>query len=291
MRYRLVFLAAAMLCGLSQSALAQKGGGQLPAPLILNTVHDSVNEVLLINGSNLSTATAAPSVTFDGQEVTVISSSATQVVIPVSAQTVPGSYLVTLRRSTGETTYSLATVGAVGPQGPTGATGPQGPTGDPGEVGPAGPAGPQGPAGVQGPAGPTGELGPVGPAGPAGATGAQGPKGDPGAAGPQGPQGLTGPIGPQGPQGPQGLPGTNGVSGWQRVSVDWQMPAIGQTIGAYAECPTGKKPTGGGWFGPRSDQVGIARAEPDNLAYNVILTNLSSPPGALRVTVICVIAQ
>src|SRR5688572_1435791 len=102
MRYRLVFLAAAMLCGLSQSALAQKGSGQLPAPLILNTVHDSVNEVLLINGSNLSTATAPPAVTFDGQEVTVITASATQVVIPVSAQTVPGSYLITLRRGTGE---------------------------------------------------------------------------------------------------------------------------------------------------------------------------------------------
>jgi hypothetical protein len=99
-------------------------------------------------------------------------------------------------------------------------------------------------------------------------------------------------MGPIGPQGPQGQPGTNGVSGWERISVDWQLPAVGQTIGAYAQCPAGKRPTGGGWFGPRSDQVGISRAEPDNGAYNVILTNLSSPlPNYIRVTVICVTAQ
>ena len=243
MRYRLVFLAAAVLCGLPQPLLAQKGGGQVPAPVILNTAHDPANQVLLINGSNLSTATAAPIVTFDGLEVTVISFTATQVVVPVSGQTAPGSYLVTLRRGSGEDTYFLATVGAIGPQGPTGATGPQGP---------------------------------------------QGPQGDTGATGPQGPQGVMGPVGPQGPQ---GQPGTNGVSGWQRVSVDWALPAVGQTIGAYAECPIGKKPTGGGWFGPRSDQVAISRDEPDNAAYNVILTNLSSPAGSIRVTVICVTAQ
>ena len=289
MRYGLVCLAAAMLCGLPQSALAQKGGGALPPPVILNTVHDSVNEVLLINGSNLSAATAAPSVTFNGQEVSVISFTATQVVVPVSAATVPGSYLVTLRRDTGDTTYSLAIVGAVGPQGPEGATGPQGPAGDPGEVGPAGPAGPQGPAGVQGPAGATGEPGPVGPAGPAGATGAQGPKGDTGAAGPQGP---AGPMGPQGPQGPQGLPGTNGVSGWQQVSVDWVMPAVGQVFAPYAECPAGKKATGGGWFGPWSNEVAIARSEPAGSFYSMIVRNLSTPlPNYIRVTVICVTAQ
>jgi hypothetical protein len=285
MRYRLALLAAAAMLGaLPQPTLAQKPG-QLPAPAILNTAHDPADQVLLINGSNLSTATAAPIVTFDGLEVNVISFSATQVVIPVSGQTVPGSYLVTLRRATGEGTYFLATVGAIGPQGPSGATGPQGPAG---EVGPTGPAGPQGAAGVQGPTGSTGEVGPAGPAGPAGATGAQGPKGDTGAAGAQGPQGVTGPTGPQGPQ---GLPGTNGVSGWQRISVDHPY-AVGETIAASTACPAGKRPTGGGWFGPRSpEDVSIWRSEPHDNGYAVIMKNLSPYAGYIRVTVICVTAQ
>ena len=142
-----------------------------------------------------------------------------------------------------------------------------------------------GPVGPIGPMGPQGAVGPIGPQGPQGAVGPQGPTG------PQGEPGVAGAVGPQGPAGPEGPAGTNGVSGWQRISVDWQLPAIGQTIGAYAECPVGKKPTGGGWFGPSSDQVAISRAEPDNGAYNVILTNLSAPlPNYIRVTVICVTA-
>ena len=149
-----------------------------------------------------------------------------------------------------------------------------------------GPVGPMGPAGPQGPVGPIGPQGAAGPQGPTGATGPQGPQGEPG------PQGAQGTQGPEGPEGPEGPAGTNGVSGWQRISVDWPLPAIGDTIGAYAECPVGKKPTGGGWFGPSSDQVAISRAEPDNGAYNVILKNLSSPlPNYIRITVICVTAQ
>ena len=324
MRYRSVLLAAAMLCGPAQSLLAQKGGGEVPAPVILNTAHDPVNQVLLINGSNLSTATTAPIVTFDGLEVNVMSFTPTQVVVPVSAQIAPGSYLVTLRRGTGDSTYFLATVGAIGPQGPAGATGPQGPTGPPGEAGATGPTGPQGPTGPtgeagatgptgpQGPTGPTGEAGATGPTGPQGAAGTQGPAGPAGDAGPAGPagppgpigatgpagpagpagaQGPSGPQGPQGPAGPAGAAGANGVSGWQRVSVDTPMPAVGVKIGAFAACPTGKKALGGGWFGPRSDQVILERDEPSDTAYNVIVTNVSTPlPNFIRVTVICAIA-
>lgn len=70
------------------------------------------------------------------------------------------------------------------------------------------------------------------------------------------------------------------------------MPAVGAKIGAYAICPTGKKALGGGWFGPRSDQVILERDEPDDIAYNVIVTNVSTPlPNYIRVTVICATVQ
>lgn len=95
-----------------------------------------------------------------------------------------------------------------------------------------------------------------------------------------------------GTPGPAGTAGTNGVSGWERISVEWPMPAVGSSIGAYALCPAGKKPLGGGWFGPTTEQVSIARMEPDNIGYNVILRNVSSPlPSYIRVTVICAAAQ
>lgn len=167
-------------------------------------------------------------------------------------------------------------------------TGPQGP------IGPIGPTGSTGSTGATGPIGLTGATGSTGAQGPQGAAGPAGPQGAAGPAGPQGLQGATGPQGPQGaigPQGPAGPAGANGVSGWERVSIDWPMPNPGQTVGAYAGCPAGKKPTGGGWFGPRSDQVAISRQEPDNVGYAVILTNLSTPlPNYFRVTVICVTA-
>jgi hypothetical protein len=199
--------------------------------------------------------------------------------------------------------------GPVGPQGDPGvpgAPGPKGETGATGPQGPEGPTGPRGEIGPQGATGPEGPSGPVGPQGDPGVAGAPGPKGDTGATGPQGPEGPTGPrgeIGPQGPQGaqgpqgvqgaagPQGPSGVNGVSGWQQVSRDWTLPAIGNSIGAYAECPSGKMALGGGWFGPRSDQVAISRDEPAGSAYNVIVTNISSGPSYIRVTVICATVQ
>jgi len=146
-------------------------------------------------------------------------------------------------------------------------------------LGAPGPAGPEGPVGATGPQGSVGATGPQGPAG------ATGPQGSVGATGPQGPPGATG---PQGPAGLQGAAGANGVSGWVRVSQDWSLPTAGQTIGAYVECPNGKRPLGGGWFGPSTDQVVISRMEPDDIAYNVIVKNVSSPlPNYIRVTAIC----
>lgn len=138
----------------------------------------------------------------------------------------------------------------------------------------------------------------IGEVGPKGETGDPGPPGPVGPQGPEGPQGLTGPQGPKGDTGANGLPGpqgpsgTNGVSGWERVSVDWPMPAVGASIGAFAQCPAGKKALGGGWFGPSSDQVTFARDEPSDTAYNVIVRNVSSPlPNLIRVTVICATVQ
>jgi hypothetical protein len=88
------------------------------------------------------------------------------------------------------------------------------------------------------------------------------------------------------------VPGTNGVSGWQQVSAQWDLPAVGQTIAPYAECPAGKKATGGGWFGPWSNEVAIARAEAVGTAFAMIVKNLATPlPNYIRVTVICVTAQ
>lgn len=124
-------------------------------------------------------------------------------------------------------------------------------------------------------------MGPQGPAGP------QGPPGLQGATGPQGPAGPQGATGPQGPAGPQG---PSGVSGWVRVDRTWSI-APGQTVGAYAECPAGKRPLGGGWFGPKvPTEIRIARDEPDNLAYNVIAENVSASTTSLRVTVVCATA-
>lgn len=145
------------------------------------------------------------------------------------------------------------------------------------QVGPTGPQGPQGVTGPQGPQGATGPQGPQGETGPRGLTGPQG------VAGPQGASGSKGDTGPQGPA------GAAGVSGWQRVSVDWQLPP-NQPVGAYAECPSGKKPLGGGWFGPQTNTVVIGRMEPDDLAYNVIVTNVASYQQAIRVTAICAAA-
>ena len=113
-----------------------------------------------------------------------------------------------------------------------------------------------GPVGPIGPMGPQGAVGLIGPQGPQGAVGPQGPTG------PQGEPGVAGAVGPQGSAGPEGPAGTNGVSGWQRISVDYWY-GVGETIAPSTECPAGTRPTGGGWFGPRSpEDVSIWRSEP-----------------------------
>jgi hypothetical protein len=202
-------------------------------------------------------------------------------------------------------TGATGPAGPAGPTGATGAVGPAGPTGDAGPVGPIGPIGPGGPTGATGatgpagPAGPTGAAGPIGPAGPTGEAGPIGPTGSAGPAGPTGPAGAIGPTGPAGPeglvgatgpQGPQGATGPSGVSGWQRVSVDVPLPA-GQIIAAFAECPAGKRPLGGGWFGPGTNEMIMSRAEPNDVGYSVTVTSTVTYNSYIRVTVICATAN
>lgn len=245
-----------------------------PPPSVEGASENLSNGTLVIGGKGLVLNGTQPVVTLETMILPVISATSTRIDAQLPTQMTAGTYLLVVRRGTGSGDVAYFAV-AIGENGPRGEQGPPGVAGTPGAVGPQGEVGQQG------------IPGPVGPQGAAGPQGATGPQGGPG---PQGAQGAIGPQGSMGLPGPQGPAGTNGVSGWERVSVDWTLPAIGSTIGAYAVCPSGKKPTGGGWFGPRSDQVAISRAEPDNAAYNVILTNLSSSAGYVRVTVLCVTA-
>lgn len=246
------------------------------APAISRAEVDLQNLVLVIQGQHFGTNPRVfVGVANGGYRELPVLPGATQRRVEASlpAEPVAATHSVLVLASSGQFGTLDVTFGAVGPEGPAGEDGAAGPPGPPGPAGADGAPGPEGPAG---PPGPTGDTGPVGPAGP---TGAQGP------AGPQGPQGIPGPAGPP------GADGANGVSGWERVERIWDMPAVGAKIAAYAECPAGKKALGGGWFGPRSDQVIFEQNEPVNTAYSVIVTNASTPlPNYIRVTVICAIA-
>jgi hypothetical protein len=126
---------------------------------------------------------------------------------------------------TGETLLSFNQQGV---KGDTGATGSQGPSG------PTGPQGPSGPQGLQGPSGP------------AGADGA------PGATGPSGPSGPQGAKGDKGDQGIQGPPGPTGFTGYEVVNAtEGPGPFAGFTV--TAECPSGKRVLGGGFWGALVD--------------------------------------
>lgn len=262
-------LVCCLLVLTGQPIAAQKN--QTQPPVIYGAAEDTINATLVIGGNNLVLPGVQPVVTVGTITLPVIAGSTSR----IDAQLPPGglmsgTYLLTVRRGTGPNDLAYFAV-AIGENGPQGQPGPEGATGP---DGPSGPVGPQGDPGVPGPPGPTGPQGPQG------------------ATGPQGPQGAQGPQGVQGLAGPQGPSGINGVSGWEQIFRQWDLPAIGSSIGAYAECPNGKKELGGGWFGPRSDQVVISRDEPAGSAYNVIVENTSSIlPSYIRVTVICASVQ
>jgi hypothetical protein len=299
-------LACCLLVLTGQPIAAQKN--QPPPPVIYGAAEDTTSATLVIGGTNLILPGVQPVVTLETITLPVIVGSASRIDARLPAGLTSGTYLLTVRRGTGpsDLAYFAVAIGENGPQGEPGPQGAPGPQGPPGPEGPSGPVGLQGEAGApgapgpkgetgatgpQGEEGPTGPQGEIGPQGPQGDAGAPGPAGETGAAGPQGPQGAQGPQGVQGAAGPQGPSGVNGVSGWQQVSREWTLPAIGGTLGAYAECPTGKVALGGGWFGPRTDQVVISRDEPAGNAYNVIVTTTSSSASYIRVTVICATVQ
>ena len=152
------------------------------APVVLSS--SSTPTTLTIEGDHLGPGAASVMLGSFGP-LTVVSQTASQLVVTLPTGLLPGNYVMSVQvgKGKGDVDESIVTIGAVGP------TGPAGPAGSQGAPGPAGPAGATGAAGPQGAAGPAGAAGPVGPMGPAG---------------PMGPIGSIGPIGPQGPVGNAG---------------------------------------------------------------------------------------
>jgi hypothetical protein len=115
------------------------------APVIANSIPSG--NLLIIDGANFD---AAPAVTLNGSPVTLVSSTATQIVAQLPPGLAPGSYtLVVINGKNHQTATSVATIGAVGPQGPQGVPGQQGiqgPQGVPGTPGAPGSQGPTGPS-------------------------------------------------------------------------------------------------------------------------------------------------
>jgi hypothetical protein len=111
--------------------------GQTPA--VRSAIINSTTKQITIAGSSLLPASGSPVVYLDGELLTLLSSSSTQIVA-----TMPALPAGSFRLVVGTGVFDV-TNGAVGPAGATGPAGPQGPTG---AKGPAGPTGPQGPAGT-----------------------------------------------------------------------------------------------------------------------------------------------
>jgi hypothetical protein len=59
----------------------------------------------------------------------------------------------------------------------------------------------------------------------------------------------------------------------------------------FTACSAGKKPLGGGWFGPGSNEIIITRMEPDLGAFNVIAKNITGSNISIRVTATCAAAN
>jgi hypothetical protein len=137
--------------------------------------------------------------------------------------------------------------------------------------------------------------------GPQGPQGAQGPKGD---AGPQGPQGVAGPAGPRGDAGPQGARGDAGPAGpagpagaaaasatpVTAQKMEMVRLAPGQNHNVNAECPTGKRVTGGGYIIGNSQRGMAEQSSPhsNGVAWVVSVRNHSDAEGQVEITAIAV---
>src|SRR5215510_11733265 len=109
-------------------------------PVILKAQADVPPTQLTIEGVNFGNST--PTVTFNGQPVSVLSHTPTKVVVALPAGTQPGSYELRLTpdgngndKAKKDTATFDVTIGGAGPQGPPG---PPGARGDTGEQGPRG---------------------------------------------------------------------------------------------------------------------------------------------------------
>jgi hypothetical protein len=136
------------------------------------------------------------------------------------------------------------------------------------------------------PAGPQGPKGDSGAAGPKGDPGAPGPKGDPGAAGAKGDPGATG---PKGDPGTPGAAGTPGISGWEKVLKIPTTILPGLINGSTAQCSTGKKVLGGGYYAS-GGLVDITFSGPSGLTdtnWHVEGKNVDNQSVDLQAFVIC----
>jgi len=120
---------------------------------INNVAINYTNNQLTINGSGFEPAKKAPTVNFNGANLTLVSFT-NNVVVAQLPTTAAGTYQLFVTNNEGLFWLFDVTYGAVGPQGPMGFQGPQGPAGATGNTGPAGPAGATGATGATGPAGP-----------------------------------------------------------------------------------------------------------------------------------------
>jgi len=219
-------LCLVLLCGSAGIPLAQAAG---TAASVTSVVIDYATQpqTITIAGKLLAPATGSPVVDLDATKLTLVSSSATQIVADLPAGLVAATYQLTVNNGSGAAASSFdVTYGAAGPQGPAG---PKGATGS---------TGPQGPSGPTGATGPQGAQGPTGPAGAKGATGNTGP------AGPTGPAGSTGPAGPTGPV---GMIWRGAWLSFNAYSIDDAVSFSGSSYIATAAIPADQPPPGGSW--------------------------------------------
>lgn len=122
----------------------------LPFITVTRATINYTNNQVTLNGSGFEPSKKSPTVLFAGSALTVVSSTDSQIVATLPANTVAGNFTVLIVNTFGVFLPYELTYGSAGPQGPIG---PQGPQGEPGVAGPAGPQGSQGPQGPQGQAG------------------------------------------------------------------------------------------------------------------------------------------
>ncbi|MBA3641711.1 MAG: collagen-like protein [Acidobacteria bacterium] len=157
---RLFAIAVFVVCA-TPLAEAQRSDQQL---IVLSAVADRTSQTLTIRGMNFGSS--VPSIWCEEQSMTVITGSATEVVVMLPSTVPDGTYRLTVARGKGAVDRDTFHVAI---QSPT-----QGPQGPPGADGAPGPVGAPGPAGANGAIGPMGPMGPIGPAGPAGPAGTGG---------------------------------------------------------------------------------------------------------------------